>query len=214
MPGKRRRFRRHAFHQVAVTHQGVNFVVHNFVAGPVEVRPEIEPGDGHAHAVAEALSERAGGGLDAFDEQMLRMARSLAAPLAKLFDVVERQAVSGQVKKTVEQHAAVAGRQDEAVAIRPSRLVGVVAKKSVPQDVGHRRGAHGKPGVAGIGLLDGVHGQATNGVDAKLIKLGGSERHLLPLRDGLTIQWVHPPIEAARVFPRTKSSRAAKPPYS
>ena len=45
-----------------------------------------------------------------------------AAPLAERLEVVERQVVAGQVQQAVEQRAAVAGRQDEAVAVGPVRI--------------------------------------------------------------------------------------------
>ncbi len=52
----------------------------------------------------------------------LGMARRLGAQLAEALQLVERHARrAGEVEQRVEQHRAVAGRQDEAVAVGPAR---------------------------------------------------------------------------------------------
>jgi hypothetical protein len=48
---------------------------------------------------------------------------------------------------------------------------GIVPEKPRPQHIDHRRGTEGHPGVAAIGLLNGVHAQETNRVDRQLIQL-------------------------------------------
>ena len=97
------------------------------MAGAIEVRREVSLGDRHAHAVAKALAQRPGGGLNPFHQLMLGMAGRLAAPLAELLDVVERQVVARQVQQAVKQHAAVAGGKNKAVAIGPARLARIVS---------------------------------------------------------------------------------------
>ena len=49
----------------------------------------------------------------------LRMAGRTAAPLAELFDLLERHIVPGKVEHAVYQHRGVAGGQDKPVAIGP-----------------------------------------------------------------------------------------------
>src|SRR5436305_12401720 len=85
----RRGFRRDALHQVAVTADAVDLVIEDLVPGPVEERPQVFSGDGHAHRIAKALAQGAGRGLNARGQQVLRMAGRPAAPLAKLLDVVQ-----------------------------------------------------------------------------------------------------------------------------
>ena len=133
---------------------------------PVEIRGEVQPRDSHAHPVAEALSERPCGRLNAFDEQVLGVARRLTAPLPEILDVVEGQAVSGQMEEAVEEHAAVACREYEAVTVRPAGLSRMVLQEAVPQDVSHGGGSHGKSRVSRVRLLDGVHRKASYGVHA------------------------------------------------
>ena len=71
----------------------------------------------------------------------------------------------------------MAAGKDEAVAVRPIGVGGVVAHDTRPQDMGERRQGHGRAGVARIGLAGGVHGQATDDVDAKLLdRLGRFDR--------------------------------------
>ena len=72
--------------------------------------------------------------------------------------------IAGEIEQRIEQHRAVAGRQDEAVAVGPVRVGGIVLQELREQhrgDIGH---AHRQAGVAGFGLLDGVHGEEANGV--------------------------------------------------
>ena len=58
----------------------------------------------------------------------------------------------------------MAGRQHEAVAVRPARVGGVEFQEAGPErggDVGH---AHRQAGMAGFGGLDGVDGECPDGV--------------------------------------------------
>ena len=82
----------------------------------------------------------------------------------KCFSSLDRQVVAGQVQQRVLQHRAVAVGQHEAVAVEPLRIVRVVAQEVVPQhfgDVGH---AHRHARMAGLGRLDRVDGEETDGV--------------------------------------------------
>ena len=139
-------------------------------SGPVELGRQALLGDGHADGVGEALAERSGGRLDARREAVLRVARRPRAPLAEVAQLVQRQVVAGEMQQRVEQHAGVAGRQDEAVAIGPVGPRRGVAQVARPEHVGHRRHAHRRAGVAAVGLLHGVDGQRADGVDRELVK--------------------------------------------
>ncbi len=99
------------------------------------------------------------------------MTRGDAAPLAKLFDLFQRQIVARQMQQAVEQHRTVASRQDESVPIEPLRIGWIMLEKPGPQHIGHGRRAQRQTGMAAIGLLDGVHRQEANRVDRQLIQL-------------------------------------------
>jgi len=69
-----------------------------------------------------------------------------------------RQVVAGQMQQGIKKHGAVTIRQDEAVAVRPTRVCRIVFQVVIPQNfrnVGH---AHRHTGMSGVGLLHGVHG--------------------------------------------------------
>ena len=58
----------------------------------------------------------------------------------------------------------MAGRQHEAVAVGPIRVRGIEFQEAGEQhggDIGH---AHGHAGMAGIGLLHGIHGERADGI--------------------------------------------------
>ena len=137
---------------------------------------EMPLGDRHADRVAEALAERAGGGLDAGRDEVLRMAGRERAELAEALDLVDRhRLVAGEVQQRVDQHRAVAGREHEAVAVRPFRVGGIVLEELGEQhgrDVGR---AHRQAGMAGLRLLHRVHRERPDGV-RHAVMLGAAER--------------------------------------
>gem|GEM_PF-1849311 len=196
-----------ALHHVAVAEQGVGCVVHDGLAGPVVAAGEKALGDGHAHAVGGALPERPGAGLDSGGGEGLGVARGARAPLPESLDVLHVEVVAGQVLQRVEQHRPVAGREHEAVAIRPRGVLGVVTQVPMPQHVCHGRGTQGKAGVAGIGLLDGVDGQKTDGVDRKLGQ--GIHQVGAPPRTSLACSLLARWRENSQLLRRGIASRAA-----
>ncbi len=62
--------------------------------------------------------------------------------------------------------------KDETVAVRPPGVAWVVAQVAHPERVSHCRRAHWQAGMTGIGLLNGIGGQETDGIDSKLLQLG------------------------------------------
>jgi hypothetical protein len=134
-------------------------------------------GDRHPDRVAEALAERPRRHLDPARMAALGMPRRAAAELAETLDLIQRHLfVAGQVEQRVEQHRTVPGRQHEAVAVRPVRVERIELQEAAEQhggDIGH---AHGHAGMAGIGLLDGVHGERADGVGHVAMADGGRRR--------------------------------------
>ncbi|MBV6465850.1 MAG: hypothetical protein PGMFKBFP_01136 [Anaerolineales bacterium] len=151
-----------ALHQIAVGDDGVDEVVEQF--GGVD-RREVRGGDGHAHAGGESLPERTGGHFHAGSQSVFGMAGRAAAPLTEVLQLVEREAVAGEMQERVEQHRTVSARKEEAVASRPFGVVRVVAQVTRPDDEGHGGRAHRQSGMSRIGLLDRVGGEETDGVD-------------------------------------------------
>lgn len=61
------------------------------------------------------------------------------------------------------------GRQDEAIPVRPGGIRWTVAEKAGPESVRHRGGPHGEPRVSRLRLLDSIHGEGPDGVDAQQV---------------------------------------------
>ena len=160
-----------AFHQVAVAADAEDAMVEQAGIVALEVRLEMLRRHRHADGVADALAERAGGGLDAGRHAVLGMAGRSAAELAELLDVVEAEVVAGEIEQAVEQHRAVARGQHEAVAAEPLRILRVVAHEARVEQVSRGRHAHRQSAVAGVGLLHGVDGEHANRVDAGLVEV-------------------------------------------
>ncbi len=172
VPGQRGGFRRDAFHQVAVADDAVSVMVDDLEAGAVVARRQMRLGHRHAHAVAEALAKRPGRHLDAGCEAALGVPGRDASPLAELLDLLQRQIVPGQMEQAVQQHRAVAGGQDKAVAVEPRRVRRVVLEKARPQHVRHGRGAQRQARMAAVGLLHGVDRKEAQGIYAQRVEFG------------------------------------------
>ena len=151
-----------ALHQAAVAGDDPGAVIDQVVAVAGVHRTL---GHGQPDGGGDALAQRAGGDLDARGVAVLWVAGGVAAPLTEVADLVHRHGLeAGQVQQTVDQHRGVAGRQHEAVAVGPVRLVRVVAQELRPQHGGHVGQAHRGALVAGLGGVDGVHREDADGV--------------------------------------------------
>jgi hypothetical protein len=160
MAGDRGRLARHTLHHVAVRADGVDVVVEKLELRRVEPGRQPALGDRHADRVAAALAEWTGGDLDPGRMAVFRVARTDAAQLPKALDVVEADGRlaelvalpiqpldAGEEQQGIEQHAGVAVRQQEAVAVRPVRLRRIVFEEARPQRVGDRRQPHRRAGM-------------------------------------------------------------------
>jgi len=149
----------HALLQAAVAGEADDMVIEDGVAGGVEAGHGHPGGDGVADGVGHALAERAGGRLDARRPDVLGMARGERAGLAELLQFVQRQRVTGQMEPSVEEHRAVPGREDEAVAVDPLGC-GRVEPQAFPEERGPDLGAaEGQAEVAGGTGVHGVDGE-------------------------------------------------------
>ena len=171
MAGQGSSFVADAFHQVAIAAEGVNAIVEEIAAFAVELRSQPALRNGHADGVAAALAQRPGRSLHAGRVSVFRMAGCLRSPLAELLEVVQRNIEAGEIQHGIQQHGGVAVGQHEAVASRPMRIVRVKAQIAVPQHEGQRRQRHRRSRMSAVRLLHRVHGEGTDGVDAKLLQL-------------------------------------------
>ena len=173
VPGEGGGFGGDAFHEVAVGDDGVSIMVNEGVIGLVEPGCEVGFSYRHADAVGKALPERAGGHFDAGGEAVFGVAGGDTAPLAEVLDLFEGEVVTGEVEEGIEEHGAMSAGEDEAVAVEPVGVGGVVAEVAHPNRVGHGRTAHRQSGVAGVGFLDGIGGEETNSVEGAGEKFSG-----------------------------------------
>ena len=107
-----------ALHHAAVATQRVDVEVNQILeAGFVEVGRHPASGDGHADAVRQTLTQRAGRRLDAAGPAVLGMARTAAIQLAEMLDRLQRhrrfaqrfvlladRLDAGQMQQRVQQH--------------------------------------------------------------------------------------------------------------
>ncbi len=102
MPRQRDGLFADAFHQIAVAADDVGAVVDEMVA---EFSRQHALGQRHAHAVRQALAQRASGRFDARRMAVFGMARRVAAELAKALQLVDGHLwIAGQIERRIEQH--------------------------------------------------------------------------------------------------------------
>ena len=177
---QRRGFPADALHHVAIAANGVDVVIEHVEAGTVEMLRHPPARHGHADAIADALTQRTGGGFDARRPAVFGVAGTTAVELPETLNVfqldgqfAERLVLrvdglyAAQMQQRIKQHGGVA----ETVAVGPNGIFGIEAQEMLPHRVGHRRQRHGRAGMSGVGLLHRVHGEGANGVDRKLVEL-------------------------------------------
>ena len=125
----------------------------------------------HADRVADALPERAGGGLDRRGVVHLRVAGGLAAEGPQRLQVVQLQAEPAEVQLDVQRQAGVAAGEDETVPRHPAQVARVVAHRLLEQQVRRGGQAHRRARVAVADLLHRVHRQRTHGVDRPAVEV-------------------------------------------
>ena len=172
MPRDRRRLAGDAFHQIAVAADRENSMVEQVRRPVIEARRHVLGRDRHPDAIADALAQRPGRGLDADRDAVLGMTGRLAAELAEALDLVERQIVAAQMERGVEQHRAMAGREHETVAAIPLGVLGVVAHEAREEEISDGRHPHRHAGMPGVGFLHGVDREHADRVNAELIEVG------------------------------------------
>lgn len=92
----------------------------------------------------------------------LRVARGHGVVLAEVLHLLEGDVVAREVQPRVNEHGAVPGRQDEAVAVDPLGVAGVVAEAALraEEDGAHLGAAQREAQVARVSGGDGVHREA------------------------------------------------------
>ena len=167
---------RDALLEVAVGSDDPDCVVEGRLAGSglwVHQPAEAALAVGEPDRSGEALAERPGRDLHAVGVAVLGVARSLGAPGAQGLDVLQLQAVAGEVQLQVQGQRGVAGREDEAVASDPRGILGVMPHDLLEEQIGGRGQRHRRAGVSCTrAVLDGVGGQHTQCVHSALVQLG------------------------------------------
>ncbi len=178
------------------------------LSGLVEAVEAQREGDPEAHR--ESLPERAGRDLDPRRAPHVRVALELGADLAEPHEVLEREVGVLRERRVLDRRR-MALAEDEAVALRPVRVVRVVAKDPVVErgdDVGRRQ-----RGVEVAGLGDREHSHAVDAQDGRpALELGDARLRLAPLGEPgrrLGIRYRRQVPHGGEVSVRLATSRAS-----
>src|SRR4029077_3315718 len=135
-------------------------------------------GNCHSYARGNALPERPRGRFYARNPMILRVPRRFAVELAEMTNVIERnrwmteafvvsidRLCAGEMEYRPKQHGSVAIRQNETIAVRPDRVLGIESHDAIPDRINQRSQRHWCTGMPGLGLLDRIDRERTNCVD-------------------------------------------------
>ncbi len=139
-------------------------MINNLVAIAIELRCQGFLGDRKTDGIGNALPQRAGCGFDTSGIAVLRVPWGAAVQLTKVFDVIHGDVIAGQVQQRIVQHRAVPVGHHEAVTVCPLRICRIVNQIVVPEHLGNVCHAHWRARVAGVGLLNCIHTEGTNGI--------------------------------------------------
>ena len=120
---------RDSFLQVAIAGQNVGVVVHDQVPRSIEAHCKGHLGDSHADSVGQSLPQGTGGGFDAGGLAVFWMAWCTTSPLAEPLDFLQRQVEARDMKQRVQERAAMAGRENEAIPVGPEGMRGLNLSK-------------------------------------------------------------------------------------
>ncbi len=203
--GERGGLVRDAFFQVAVGNNRIDVVIADGEFRRVKNRSEMLLRNSQTDRIARALAERPGGDFNALSLVRFRVAGSLAAPLAEILELVERDVLeTGQVQQGINQHRTVSGGQDETVAIGPMRIDGIELEELGPQHNGEIGATHRQAGVTGLGFFHRIDGQRANRVGGEFLNRNRSEKGLIGHKGAFIDNGIRPVEHSAP--PRAKMS--------
>src|SRR3974390_1021164 len=170
MARQRRCFGSHALHHAAIAANRVDVVAKDLEVGAFVTVGEPRLGYGHAYARRDTLPEWSSCGLDPRNQAVLGMTRSLAAELAEVTNIVDRngwltkpfvlrihRSGAGEVEHRPQQHRGMTVGEQEPIAVRPNRILRIETHDAVPERVDERRQRHWRPRMPRFRLLDCVH---------------------------------------------------------
>ena len=137
----------------------------------------------HADRDAQALSQRAAGNLDARQLQPMRMSLERRVEFAQGDDVFDGK-ISGEGQAQIERRRFVSGRPDDAVALLPLGIIGIMISDLQVQsgnDFHHGQRASGVAGAGGAKRHQVVTAHQAGGllkfIKGKIANYSFGERH-------------------------------------
>mmetsp|Transcript_1214 Transcript_1214/g.3700 ORF Transcript_1214/g.3700 Transcript_1214/m.3700 type:complete len:318 (+) Transcript_1214:1403-2356(+) len=161
------RFVGNALLHASISHDAVRVVIHKWHSWLVVDSCIVRLSGSEAHSVGNAHAKRAGRHLYAGSLEIFRVPRCFGTPLTELLDVVHRHAlIPGEVKQGVLQHATMARRQHEAVAVHPVGILRVEVHLFGKQHIPDRSLSHRCSRMPAVRLVHSVHSEEAHGIDA------------------------------------------------
>ena len=155
-------FLRNTFHQATVARDHIGKVIDNVITitGIHDALAKGETDRGR-----NALTQRAGGGFNAFAVAVFRMTGRARAHLTEILDLIKIEIfVSGQVQKRIQKHRTMTCGQDETVAVRPVRMLRIELQEFGVKNSRNICHAHWHARVTGFSFFDSIGRKEADGV--------------------------------------------------
>ncbi len=117
---------RDSLHHAAVAQEDIGKMIDDLVVRAIERTRQSLLGQRHANGVRQPLTKRASSRLDTNLDVSLGVPGGTLPELAKLLQLVDAQRIAAKISDGIEQHRAVAVRQNEPVPVIPARVARVV----------------------------------------------------------------------------------------
>mmetsp|Transcript_24619 Transcript_24619/g.38027 ORF Transcript_24619/g.38027 Transcript_24619/m.38027 type:complete len:530 (+) Transcript_24619:759-2348(+) len=181
--GKGCGFRADSLLEASISSQHEDVVVEDLVVGSVVHGGGHLGGGGMSHGVGYSSSQGTGGALDSGGGMLavgeLGVSGGLGMVLTELLELVNAEVESSEVEPGVKEHGSVSGGEDEAVAVDPGGVLGVVGHLASVKGGSNLTTSEGKTHVTRVSGSNGVHGQTTS-----LIGSGGERSEVGGLSSG------------------------------
>ena len=146
------------FLETAVAAQHVRIVIHHGEAGLIVFCGQMRLCERHAHAVGDALAERARRRFHACGMAVFGVTGGPGAELAEVHQIFLFQVVAVEVQKRIIEHGAMARGENKSVAVVPFGISRIEFQEILEKRVADRRTAHRKPGMPRFRLLNCFRG--------------------------------------------------------
>lgn len=150
MTGKGSGLAGNTLHVASITHENIGVVVDDLKSWSVELGRLVVLSNGQTDCIGETLAKRTSCDLDTWSVVSFRVTWGDAVDVSEVLEVRHRESIAGKMENGILEHACMAVRKDESIAVDPFWVLWVVVHDPVEENVGHWGHSHGSARMARV----------------------------------------------------------------